>query len=169
MLGKLTVGHKPTAADKLAQVPFKGKVNLRVPASVAKPSPSLGQALGPLGLNMNDFCKEFNEATSKFTPEVPIPVALTAFADRTFTFTIKSPPSSWLILKAAGLEKGASSPGNEIAGTVDFRALYEIAKLKQKIDPQLQDQSLEGLCRTLASTCRSMGIKPVRVSHEEKF
>ena len=90
---------------------FKASVRLYCYAGVAKPSPKIGQALGPLGINMMQFCKEFNERTQEYNPEVPMRVKLHAYADRSFRFMVKPPPTSWFIKKAAGLHKGSDKPG----------------------------------------------------------
>lgn len=84
------------------------KVRLLIGASSAKPGPAIGQALGPLGLNMADFCKQFNEKTKLFEKDIPTPVSLSAFSNRTFTFVVKTPPTSWFLKKCAGIEKGAA-------------------------------------------------------------
>mmetsp|Transcript_24521 Transcript_24521/g.39913 ORF Transcript_24521/g.39913 Transcript_24521/m.39913 type:complete len:103 (+) Transcript_24521:81-389(+) len=91
---------------------IKGTCRLLVPAGAAKPSPAIGQALGPLGVNMMDFCKGFNAQTENFQPNIPLPVKLTAYGDRTFKFDVKTPHTSWLIKKASGIEKGSSTPGS---------------------------------------------------------
>jgi large subunit ribosomal protein L11 len=136
-------------------------VRLRVGAGLAKPGPAIGQALGPLGLNMAEFCKQFNEATKTYDKETPIPVLLSAFSNRTFTFQVRSPPTTYLLKKCAGIEKGATRPGHEIVGRVHVKQIYEIAKIKQK-DTHLAHQSLEALSKCIAGSCRSLGIEVVQ-------
>ena len=109
---------------------YKATVRIYCQAGVAKPSPKIGQALGPLGVNMMQFCKEFNERTGQYQEHVPMRVKLTAFVDRSFQFVVKPPPSSWFIKKAASLEKGSATPGHESAGKISIKYLYEIAKVK---------------------------------------
>lgn len=104
--------------------PNKATVNLRVLAGVAKPSPKLGQALGPLGVNMMKFCEEFNKITSHIRPDVPMKVKLTAFTDRTFKFIIKPPETSWFLRKGAGMEKFTPFPGHADKGTVCVQYVY---------------------------------------------
>lgn len=139
----------------------KGIVRLRVLAGKASPSPAIGQALGPLGVNMMEFCKAFNDQTSKFTPGIPIPVTLTANSDRTFSFSIKTPPASWFIKKAAGIEKGAAMPGQNTVGSVSIKHIIEIAKVKQT-DEHLAYISLDSYCKTLMATAASMGINVIQ-------
>ncbi|CAM9698464.1 unnamed protein product [Discosporangium mesarthrocarpum] len=132
-------------------------VRLRVPAGAAKPGPAIGQALGPLGINMVEFCKKFNDATQHVTPNTPTPVVLSAMSDRTFTFEIKSPPTTWLLKRCAGIEKGVSRPGHESEGRVGLKTIYEIASIKKK-DDHLWHLPLEGLCRSVIATANSMGV-----------
>jgi large subunit ribosomal protein L11 len=111
---------------------FVRHVNLRVPAGAARPGPAIGQALGPLGINMAEFCKQFNEATeSTYEKETPLQVQLSALSDRTFTFAVRTPPTSYLIKKAAGVTKGPESVNPEVPiGYITPEAVYEIAKIK---------------------------------------
>jgi large subunit ribosomal protein L11 len=124
---------------------YKATVRLFCLAGNAKPSPKIGQALGPLGVNMMNFCKEFNERTGEYHEDVPLRVQLKAYVDRTFTFEFKPPPSSWFIKKAAGIEKGSSTPGNKNVGKVSIKYLYELAKVKQEMDPAMKTHQLEGI------------------------
>ncbi|GMH68460.1 hypothetical protein TrVE_jg569 [Triparma verrucosa] len=132
-------------------------VMLKVPSATAKPGPSIGQALGPLGVNMAQFVKEFNDRTSAYTPGIPLPVKLTALSDRTFTFTIRTPSTSHLILQSLGLTSGSESPGTKEVGELSMEAVYEIAKVKVK-DEANRGQDLEGMCKTVVGTARSMGV-----------
>lgn len=143
------------------------QVRLRVAAGAAKPGPAIGQALGPLGLNMAEFCKQFNDRTKDYVKDVPLPVILSAFSNRTFEFEVRSPPTSWLLKKCAGVDKGAQRPGHETVGSVHAKQIYEIALLKQR-DPQLKDIELEKLCKSIAGSCSSIGLKVEAMSKSAK-
>ena len=108
-----------------------------------------------------DFCKQFNERTQDYNEDVPMRVKLTAYVDRSFKFVVKPPPSSWFIKKAAGLEKASTQPGHESAGNVSIKYLYEIAKVKQEVDPDLREHDVEGIVSMLMGTAKSMGIEVV--------
>ncbi|KAL7752842.1 mitochondrial 54S ribosomal protein YmL19 [Sorochytrium milnesiophthora] len=133
------------------------QLRLLVPAGKATPTPPVGPALGQRGVKAIDFCKQFNDRTSQYTPGTPIPVRLTVKPDRTFTFFTKTPPTSFLLKQAAGITVGASKPGQEVVGKVSVKAVYEIAKIKQQ-DPHLQNLSLEQICRMIAGSARGTGI-----------
>jgi large subunit ribosomal protein L11 len=135
----------------------KAVIRLRCPAGVAKPGPAIGQALGPHGLNMMDFVKEFNAATQKMEPNSPIPVVLTAYANRTFSFVTKTPPTSYLVRKALGIDKGAQNPGDEVVGTLTREQVSAIAEVKQG-DAHLANIPFEALCDSVVGTARSMGV-----------
>src|ERR1700726_348368 len=107
-----------------------GMIKLQVPAGKANPSPPIGPALGQRGLNIMEFCKAFNAATQNLEPGMPIPVVITAFADRSFTFVTKSPPNSYFLKKAAGVEKGTQTPGKGTVGRVTMTQIREIAAKK---------------------------------------
>ena len=141
---------------------IKGTARLLVLAGAAKPSPAIGQALGPLGVNMMEFCKDFNARTTTYKPSALMRVKLTAFDDRTFKFKILTPPTSWYLKRVTGIEKGAKSPGKETVSTVSCKAIYEIAKSKQQFDPDMKNFELEGLAKSIVATAKSMGIKVVR-------
>lgn len=128
---------------------YKATVRIYVQAGVAKPSPKIGQALGPLGVNMMQFCKEFNERTSQYQEHVPMRVKLTAYVDRSFKFVVKPPPSTWFIKKAASLEKGSVTPGYDHVGKISIKYIYEIAKVKQEVDPDLKTHDVEGIVNML--------------------
>jgi large subunit ribosomal protein L11 len=132
-----------------------GYVKLQVPAGKANPSPPIGPALGQRGLNIMEFCKAFNAATQGLEPGMPIPVVITAYADRTFTFSTKTPPASFLLKKAAGLEKGNQTPGRATSGKVSARQVREIAEQKMK---DLNANDLEAAVRMIEGSARSMGI-----------
>lgn len=135
-------------------------VKLRVPSGTARPGPAIGQALGPLGINMAEFCKQFNEKSEHmYEKGVPVSVKLSAFSDRSFKFEVKSPPTSYLIMKAAGLEKGPEQPSPEVAsGYITPEAVYEIAKIKHS-DETRWHLPLEGVARSVTGTCRSIGVQ----------
>jgi large subunit ribosomal protein L11 len=135
-----------------------GRVKLQVPAGKANPSPPIGPALGQAGLNIMEFCKAFNAHTQNMEPGMPIPVVITAYHDRTFTFITKSPPASYFLKKAAGLDKGAAAPGKERVAAVSMAQVREIAE-KKMVDLNAND--MEGACRIIAGTARSMGIEVV--------
>ena len=135
-----------------------GFVKLQVPAGQANPSPPIGPALGQRGLNIMEFCKQFNAATKSMEPGTPIPVIITVYSDRSFTFVSKTPPASYYIKKAAGIDSGAKAPGRDIAGKVTKKQLEEIAKLKMK---DLNANDIEGAVKQLAGSARSMGLEVV--------
>jgi large subunit ribosomal protein L11 len=132
-----------------------GFVKLQVPAGKANPSPPIGPALGQRGLNIMEFCKAFNAQTQGFEPGLPLPVVITAFADKSFTFIIKSPPSSILIKKAAKIDKGSATPQSVKVGKVTRAQLEEIAKTKMK---DLTAANMDAAVRTIAGSARSMGV-----------
>jgi large subunit ribosomal protein L11 len=135
-----------------------GFIKLQVPAGKANPSPPIGPALGQRGLNIMEFCKQFNAATKSMEPGTPIPVIVTVYSDRSFTFVSKTPPASYYIKKAAGIESGSKTPGRDIAGKVTKKQLEEIAKLKMK---DLNANDVEGAVKQLAGSARSMGLEVV--------
>jgi len=132
-----------------------GFVKLQVPAGKANPSPPIGPALGQRGLNIMEFCKAFNAQTQGVEPGLPLPVVITAFADKSFTFVIKSPPSSILIKKAAKIDKGSATPQSLKVGKVTRAQLEEIAKTKMK---DLTAADMDAAVRTIAGSARSMGV-----------
>ena len=132
-----------------------GFVKLQVPAGKANPSPPIGPALGQRGLNIMEFCKQFNAQTQGMEPGLPIPVVITAFADKSFTFMMKTPPATILIKKAAKVEKGSKVPHTDKVGTITREQAEQIAKTKQ---PDLTAADLDAAVRTIAGSARSMGI-----------
>jgi large subunit ribosomal protein L11 len=132
-----------------------GFVKLQVPAGKANPSPPIGPALGQRGLNIMEFCKAFNAKTQGMEPGLPIPVVITAYADKSFTFVMKTPPASILIKKAAKIDKGSPKPHTDKVGPVSRQQVEDIAKLKM---PDLTAADLEAAVRTIAGSARSMGI-----------
>jgi large subunit ribosomal protein L11 len=135
-----------------------GFIKLQVPAGKANPSPPIGPALGQRGLNIMEFCKAFNARTQGMEPGMPIPVTITAYADRSFTFEMKSPPNSFFLMKAAGIEKGSQTPGKGTVGKVTMAQIRDIAEKKMK---DLNAKDLEGACRMIAGSARSMGLEVV--------
>jgi large subunit ribosomal protein L11 len=131
-------------------------VKLQVPAGKANPSPPIGPALGQRGLNIMEFCKAFNAQTQGVEPGLPLPVVITAFADKSFTFIIKTPPTSVLIRKAAKIEKGSATPNTNKVGRLTRAQVEQIAKQKT---PDLTAASLEAAMRTVAGSARSMGVE----------
>ena len=132
-----------------------GFLKLQVPAGAANPSPPIGPALGQRGLNIMEFCKAFNAQTQKVEPGLPLPVVITAYADKSFSFIIKTPPTTVLIKKAAGIESGSAKPHTDKVGKLTRAQAEEIAKTKQ---PDLTAADLDAAVRTIAGSARSMGI-----------
>ena len=132
-----------------------GFIKLQVPAGKANPSPPIGPALGQRGLNIMEFCKAFNAQTQGVEPGLPLPVVITAFADKSFTFVIKSPPSSILIKKAVKIDKGSARPHTDKVGKITRAQLEEIAKTKMK---DLTAADMDAAVRTIAGSARSMGV-----------
>jgi large subunit ribosomal protein L11 len=133
----------------------QGYVKLQVPAGQANPSPPIGPALGQQGVNIMEFCKQFNAQTQSLEKGLPIPVVITVYADRSFTFIMKTPPASVLIRKQLGLEKGSGTPNTTKVGKISRKQLEEIAKTKQ---PDLTAADLDAAVRTIAGSARSMGV-----------
>ncbi|MDB5895155.1 MAG: ribosomal protein [Rhodoferax sp.] len=132
-----------------------GFIKLQVPAGKANPSPPIGPALGQRGLNIMEFCKAFNAQTQGVEPGLPLPVVITAFADKSFTFIIKTPPATVLIKKAIKLDKGSARPHSDKVGKITRAQLEEIAKTKMK---DMTAADLDAAVRTIAGTARSMGV-----------
>ena len=135
-----------------------GLIKLQIPAGQANPSPPVGPALGQAGLNIMEFCKAFNAQTQNLEQGMPIPVVITAYGDRTFSFITKTPPVTYFLKKAAKLDKGVNKPGHESKGQVTMDQLREIAKTKL-VD--LNTTDVEAACRMLAGSARSMGLQVV--------
>ena len=130
-------------------------IKLQIPAGQANPSPPVGPALGQHGVNIMEFCKAFNAATQSAEQGMRLPVVITVYSDRTFTFITKTPPAAVLLKKAAGISKGSGRPNTEKVGTVTREQLEEIAKTKE---PDLTAADLEAAVRTIAGSARSMGL-----------
>jgi large subunit ribosomal protein L11 len=133
----------------------QGYIKLQVPAGAANPSPPIGPALGQQGVNIMEFCKQFNAATQKLEKGLPIPTVITVYSDRSFTFVMKSPPAAVLIRKAIGIEKGSGTPNTAKVGKISRKQLEEIAKTK---NADLTAADLDAAVRTIAGSARSMGV-----------
>jgi large subunit ribosomal protein L11 len=130
-------------------------IKLQVPAGQANPSPPVGPALGQHGVNIMDFCKAFNAQTQDAEPGIPLPVIITVYSDRSFSFVTKTPPAAVLLRKAAGIPKGSGEPNTKKVGTVTRAQLEEIAKAKE---PDLTAADMDAAVRTIAGSARSMGL-----------
>ena len=137
---------------------IEGYIKLQVPAGTANPSPPIGPALGQRGVNIMEFCKAFNAATQDLEKNAPIPTTITVYADRSFTFTFKSPPASYMLKKAAKLKSGSSEPGKVSAGTIKQSAVKEIAESKMK---DLNANDIDQAMKIIEGTARSMGLEVV--------
>lgn len=135
-------------------------VKLIVGAAQAAPAPPVGPALGSKGVKAMDFCKEFNARTANLQPGTPIPCSLTVRPDRSFTFEMKSPPTSWLLLKAANAQKGADNPTHDSVGEISLKHVYEIAKIK-KTDERHKDVDMKAICGAIILTAEVVGVKVV--------
>ncbi len=131
-------------------------IKLQVPAGDAKPSPPVGPALGQHGVNIMEFCKAFNAETQDLEKGLPVPVVITVYADKSFTYVKKTPPASILIKKAAGVEKGSGVPNRDKVGKLNRSQLEEIAKAKE---PDLSSYNMDAAVKIIAGTARSMGIE----------
>jgi large subunit ribosomal protein L11 len=136
----------------------EGFINLQVPAGKANPSPPIGPALGQRGVNIMEFCKAFNAKTKDMEPETPIPVKITVYSDRSFTFEMRLPPASFMIKKAAKIASGSKAPGRDSAGTITIAQVREIAKAKMK---DLNTDDVDAASRSIAGSARSMGLQVV--------
>ena len=133
-----------------------GYIKLNIPAGAANPSPPVGPALGQRGVNIMEFCKAFNAATESLEKNMPIPVVITVFSDKSFSFVTKTPPVSFYIKKAAGNEKGSSEPGRSVSGSIKLAQVKEIAENKMK---DLNAANIEGAIEMVKGSARSMGIE----------
>jgi large subunit ribosomal protein L11 len=135
-------------------------IKLQVPAGGAKPSPPVGPALGQRGVNIMEFCKAFNADTQDLEPGLPIPVVITVYSDKSFTFVKKTPPASVLLCKAVGIDKGSAEPNRNKVGRISRAQLEEIAAIKM---PDLSSYDMENAVRIIAGSARSMGIETEKV------
>jgi large subunit ribosomal protein L11 len=143
-------------AKKTSSKKISTYIKLQVPAGKANPSPPVGPALGQHGLNIMEFCKAFNSKTQNTEEGLPVPVIITVYADKTFSFETKTTPASYLLKKAAGVESGSGTPNTDKVGKVTRAQLEEIARSKE---PDLTAMDLDAAVRTIAGTARSMGIE----------
>lgn len=137
---------------------IEGYINLQVPAGQANPSPPIGPALGQRGVNIMEFCKSFNAKTKDMEQGTPLPVKITVYSDRSFTYELRTPPASYFLKKAAGVTSGSKEAGRTVAGKVTMAQIREIAKLKL-VD--LNTDDIEAAARTIAGSARSMGLDVV--------
>ena len=137
---------------------IEGYINLQVPAGDAKPSPPIGPALGQRGVNIMEFCKAFNAATNELEKGMPIPTIITVYADRSFSFETKTPPATFLLKKAARLQKGATEPGKQTVGRVTRKQLKEIAEVKMK---DLNANDIDAAAKIIEGSARAMGLEVV--------
>ena len=135
-----------------------GYIKLQVPAGAANPSPPIGPALGQRGVNIMEFCKQFNAATQEMEKAMPIPTVITVYADRSFSFTTKTPPASFLLKKAAKLKSGSKEPGKISAGTIKRSQLAEIAEANMK---DLNANNIESATKIIEGSARAMGLQVV--------
>jgi large subunit ribosomal protein L11 len=138
-----------------------GQIKLQVPAGKANPSPPIGPALGQRGLNIMEFCKAFNAQTQNLEIGMPIPVVITAYGDRSFTFVTKTPPASYFLKKAAGIEKGSQTTGKGSGSTVGRVTMDQIREIAEKKMEDLNANDLDAACRMIIGSARSMGLEVV--------
>lgn len=137
---------------------YKGMAKLIAYAGNAKPNPKMGQALGPLGLNMMQVCKEFNERTAQFRNDVPMRIILKAYTDRSYNFVVKPPPTSWFLKRCAMVPVGTNTARRTYVGSVGCKYIYEIAKIKLALDPSLRKHNVLGICKMIIAQGKNMGI-----------
>ena len=142
-------------AAKKPRKKIDGYIKLQIPAGKANPSPPVGPALGQRGLNIMEFCKAFNSATQQHAPDTPIPVTITVYADKSFTFETRTPPASWYIRQAVKAKKGSAVPNKEKIGRISRKQLEEIAQAKME---DLNAADLPGAVRMIAGSARAMGV-----------
>jgi large subunit ribosomal protein L11 len=133
-----------------------GFVKLQVPAGAANPSPPIGPALGQRGLNIMEFCKTFNARTQDMEKGMPLPVIITIYADKSFSFEVKTPPATYFLKKAAGIDKGSQVPGRDVKGSVTMAQVRDIAKQKMK---DLNANDIDAAAKMIAGSARSMGLE----------
>jgi large subunit ribosomal protein L11 len=137
---------------------YKGCAKLIAYAGNAKPNPKMGQALGPLGLNMMQICKEFNERTSHLRNDMPMRIVLKAYTDRSYNFVVKPPPTSWFLKRCAMVPVGTEYAQKRFFTAVGVKYIYEIAKVKKDLDPDLKNVNLYGICMMIMAQAYNMGI-----------
>ncbi|XP_007442973.1 39S ribosomal protein L11, mitochondrial [Python bivittatus] len=161
---------KLAQASKMMKGTGGGVIRSIIRAGQAVPGPPLGPLLGQYGIPIGQFCKDFNERTKDFIPGIPLPTRIDIKSDRSYELQINKPTTTYFLLSAAGLEKGASSPGHEVAGMLTLKHLYEIALVKsQDTAFVLRDMPLETVIKTLIGSARSLGIKVVKELNAEEY
>ena len=135
---------------------IEGYIKLNIPAGAANPSPPVGPALGQRGVNIMEFCKAFNSSTDNLEKNMPIPVVITVFSDKSFTFVTKTPPVSFFLKKAVGKDKGSSEPGRVVGGSIKIEQIKEIAENKMK---DLNASTIDGAIEMVKGSARSMGLE----------
>jgi len=138
---------------------IEGYVKLQIPAGKANPSPPVGTALGPRGVNIMEFCKQFNAQTQSIEPGMPIPVVITVFSDRSFSFVMKTPPASYFLMKAAGIDKGSQTTGK--GGTVGKVTVSQLRKIAEQKMPDLNANNVDAAVSMLRGSARSIGLEVV--------
>ena len=138
---------------------IEGYVKLQIPAGKANPSPPVGTALGPRGVNIMEFCKQFNAQTQSVEAGMPIPVVITVFSDRSFSFVMKTPPASYFLMKAAGIDKGSQTTGK--GGTVGKVTVAQLRKIAEQKMPDLNANSVDAAVSMLRGSARSIGLEVV--------
>ena len=144
------------AEKKKSTKKVEGMLKLQLPAGQANPAPPVGPALGQRGINISEFCKQFNDKTKGMEQGAPLPTLITIYADRSFDFSVKTPPASYLLKKAVKLEKGGATPGRESAGAVSMDQCRQIAKVKMK---DLNAMDLDQAAKIIAGSARSLGLE----------
>ncbi|KAF7331937.1 54S ribosomal protein L19, mitochondrial [Mycena kentingensis (nom. inval.)] len=158
-----SVSNKDSGLEPLVSMSKAARaqlVRLLVPAGKAAPTPPVGPALGARGVKSMDFCKEFNARTAHIEPGIPVPTLITVQPDRSFTFITKTPPTTYFLKQAAGVDKGAGKPGHETTGTISLKHVYEIAKIKAT-DEHMRHISMESIARMVVGSAKSLGIQVV--------
>ncbi|ROT62002.1 39S ribosomal protein L11, mitochondrial [Penaeus vannamei] len=162
-------GGKMKALKKAVEkVNHSNLIRTNIPAGMAVAGPPLGPMLGQRGLNIAAFCKDFNARTANYKNGVPLPCRIQVRSDRSYELTIHNPPATFLLKQAAGIQRGAMSPGREVAGKVSLKHIYEIAKIKQQ-DPPLQLTPLKQICELTIGVAHSIGLEVVREIDPEEY
>ncbi|XP_063613600.1 large ribosomal subunit protein uL11m-like [Penaeus indicus] len=162
-------GGKMKALKKVVEkVNHSNLIRTNIPAGMAVAGPPLGPMLGQRGLNIAAFCKDFNARTANYKNGVPLPCRIQVRSDRSYELTIHNPPATFFLKQAAGIQRGAMSPGREVAGKVSLKHIYEIAKIKQQ-DPPLQLTPLKQICELTIGVAHSIGLEVVREIDSEEY
>ncbi|XP_061191897.1 large ribosomal subunit protein uL11m-like [Saccostrea echinata] len=164
--GKLGKNVKKAGAKKQEYAPF---LKVIIPAASAVAAPPLGPQLAQRGVQIASFCKDFNALTAEYKPKVPMIAEVKINVDRTYSISLVSPPTSYFLKQAAGMKKGAMKTGQEVAGKLSLKHIYEIAKIKETTDNRFRGTSLEAICKTLIGQCHDIGIEVVRDLKPENY